>query len=107
MDEHLCNNAGKYNQGEVSPNSRFGEKQVEVMHQKGLLTKISQVMDIAREVGCTPAQLALAYCLKNNQVSSILFGAKKVTQLEENIRTLEILPRIDQEVMTRLRHLES
>jgi aryl-alcohol dehydrogenase-like predicted oxidoreductase len=99
--------SGKYNQAEVSPNSRFREKQVEVMHQKGLLTKVSQVMDIAREVGCTPAQLALAYCLKNNQVSSILFGAKKVTQLEENIRTLEILPRIDQEVMTRLRHLES
>ena len=99
--------SGKYNQAEADPNSRFGEKQLEALRQKGLLPKVNQVIDMAGEVGCTPAQLALAYCLKNNQVSSVLFGAKKVTQVEENIRTLEMLSRIDKGVMTKLRHLES
>jgi aryl-alcohol dehydrogenase-like predicted oxidoreductase len=75
------------------------------MRQKGLLDKVDRVISIAQDVGCTPAQLALAYCLRNNQVSSLLFGATKTSQVEDNLRTLEILPRISQELMTKLHDL--
>jgi aryl-alcohol dehydrogenase-like predicted oxidoreductase len=98
--------SGKYNQAGAVIKGRFGEEEVESMRQKGLLNKVEQVIEIAQELGCTPAQLALAYCLQNKQVTSLLFGATKVSQLEENLRTLEIIPRINQEVMTKLRHLE-
>jgi len=98
--------SGKYNRTEAAIRGRFGEKELEVIRQKGLLNKVDRVISIAQDVGCTPAQLALAYCLRNNQVSSLLFGATKTTQVEDNLRTLEILPRIHQEVMTKLRNLE-
>jgi aryl-alcohol dehydrogenase-like predicted oxidoreductase len=93
---------GKYNQDETTTKGRFGAAAVESMRQKNLLEKVNRVISLAQELGCTPAQLALAYCLKNEQVGSVLFGATKVSQVEENIRTLEILPRITQEVMTKL-----
>jgi aryl-alcohol dehydrogenase-like predicted oxidoreductase len=96
--------SGKYNQA-TAIKGRFSEKEVEVIRQKGLLSKVDRVAGIAGEVGCTPAQLALAYCLRNQNVSSLLFGATKVAQVEDNIQTLEILPRIDQEVITRLQNL--
>jgi aryl-alcohol dehydrogenase-like predicted oxidoreductase len=98
--------SGKYNQTEATINGRFGAKEVERMRQKGLMEKVNQVIGIAQELGCTPAQLAFAYCLQNNLVSSVLFGATKVTQVEDNIAALAILPRINQEVMTKLRNLE-
>jgi aryl-alcohol dehydrogenase-like predicted oxidoreductase len=95
--------SGKYNQAEAAIQGRFSEHEVESMRQKGLLEKVNRVISLAQEVGCTPAQLALAYCLQNKQVSSLMFGATKVSQVEDNLRTLEILPRINPEVMTKLR----
>jgi aryl-alcohol dehydrogenase-like predicted oxidoreductase len=97
--------SGKYHQSEAASKGRFGAEQLESMRQKGLWHKAGQVIEIAREFGCTPAQLALAYCLQNPQVSSLLFGATRVSQIQENIGTLEILPRLNQEVMTKLKNL--
>jgi aryl-alcohol dehydrogenase-like predicted oxidoreductase len=97
--------SGKYNQNDAALKGRFGAKEVEDMRQRGLLHKIDRFSSIAQEVGCTPSQLALAYCLHNNQVSSVLFGATNTTQVEDNLRTIEILPHINQEVMQKLRDL--
>jgi aryl-alcohol dehydrogenase-like predicted oxidoreductase len=98
--------SGKYNQSDAAIKGRFGAEAVETMRQKGLLDKVNRLKGIAQEVGCTPAQLALAYCLRNERVSSLLFGATKVAQVEDNLRTMEILPRINEAVMTRLHNLE-
>jgi aryl-alcohol dehydrogenase-like predicted oxidoreductase len=98
--------SGKYNQASTAVlKGRFGAEKVEEMRQKGLLEKVEQVIQIAREAGCTPAQLAMAYCLKNPLVSSVLFGATKPTQIEDNLRALEILPRLGPELMERLRKI--
>lgn len=94
--------SGKYNQNPEKLNGRFEPEKVEEMRQKGLLEKVEQVSQIAREVGCTPAQLAMAYCLKNPLVSSVLFGATRPAQVEDNLRALEVLPRLSPEVMERL-----
>ena len=98
--------SGKYNQ-EATLKGRFEANTLDKMRQKGLLEKVDRVIHLAREIGCTPAQLALAYVLKNDQVASLLFGATSVSQVEENLKTLEILPRIDQEMMAKLRQLEA
>jgi aryl-alcohol dehydrogenase-like predicted oxidoreductase len=97
---------GKYNQAGVEDDGRFTPENIEAMRQKALLEKVGQVIALAQEVGCTPAQLALAYCLKNPQVSSVLFGSTKIAQVEENIQTLEILSLIDQDVMAKLHDLQ-
>jgi aryl-alcohol dehydrogenase-like predicted oxidoreductase len=96
---------GKYNQAGAGDNGRFTPENIEAMRQKALLEKVGQVIALAQEVGCTPAQLALAYCLKHPQVASVLFGSTKVAQIEENLQTLEILPRINQDVMAKLHSL--
>ena len=83
---------GKYNRPEAAAGGRLDEHSIEAMRRRKLLARVDRVIDIAREVNCSPAQLALAYCLNNPQVSSVLFGATKVAQVEENVRTLETLP---------------
>ena len=83
---------GKYNRPEAAAGGRLDEHSIEAMRRRKLLAKVDRVIEIAREVNCSPAQLALAYCLNNPQVSSVLFGATKVAQVEENVRTLETLP---------------
>jgi len=98
--------SGKYNQSEATIKGRFDAKAIESMRQKKLLEKVNQVMNLAQELDCTPAQLALAYCLKNDQVASLLFGATKISQIEENLKALEILPRITEEVIAKLHNLE-
>lgn len=50
---------------------------------------------VARELGCTPAQAAIAWCLRNPQVSSVILGASRVEQLRENLSALELVDRLD------------
>lgn len=95
--------SGKYNR--EAGDGRFSPKDIEAMRQKAMLEKVDQVIEIAQEIGCTPAQLALAYCLKNPQVASVLFGSTKVPQVEENLQTLAVLPHITQDVMAKLQNL--
>jgi aryl-alcohol dehydrogenase-like predicted oxidoreductase len=96
---------GKYNRPGALE-GRFSPETIESMRQKGLLDQVDRVIDLAQELGCTPAQLAIAYVLKNDQVASLLFGATKVAQVEENIQALDLLPHLDKELMARLRQLE-
>jgi len=96
---------GKYNEDAAAIEGRFSAEEVESMRQKNLLAKVNRVISLARELGCSPAQLALAYCLKNEQVASVLFGATRVSQVEENVQTLAILPRLNPEVMAELGNL--
>ncbi len=98
--------SGKYN-SEEAIKGRFKRQGMQALHDKGLLNQVNQVIRLAQELGCTPAQLALAYCLKNAQVSSVLFGATKVRQLQENLRALDILPRLNDQVMAKLQNLDN
>jgi aryl-alcohol dehydrogenase-like predicted oxidoreductase len=74
-------------------------------HVQSLLPKVGPFTAIARDLGCTPSQLAFAYCLKNPHVSSVVFGARQVAQLQENLGALDVLPRLDDGVMRALRSL--
>jgi aryl-alcohol dehydrogenase-like predicted oxidoreductase len=62
-------------------------------------------MPIADELGCTMAQLALAWCLKNPHVSTVITGASKPDQVIENMKALEIVENIDDKVMARLEEI--
>ena len=70
-----------------------------------LLPKIDPFLQIAREVGCTPSQLALAYCLENRQVCSVLFGSRSVSQVQENVGALAVARRLTPDVMRQLQGL--
>ena len=97
--------SGKYNRDAGALNNRFKPEDIEKMREKGLLEKVDRVIEIAQSIGCTPAQLAMAYVLKNPQVASVLFGAKRPGQIEDNLKALEVATRLDDEVMAKLREL--
>lgn len=97
---------GKYSRDETVVAGRFGAEEVESMRKKKLMEKVDEFISLAQELSCTPAQLALAFCLKNEQVVSVLFGATKVSQVEENIGAIEVLPLVNQQVVARLRVLD-
>ena len=63
---------------------------------------VAALADIAREIDATPAQLALAWCLRNPRVSTVIMGASRVQQLHDNLRALEVLPRLTEAVSQRI-----
>jgi len=53
--------------------------------------KISKFVEFAQELKCTPAQLALAWCVVNKDVSVTLFGATSVDQVEDNLKAIDLV----------------
>ena len=59
------------------------------------LAKVRRFTALAAELGESPAQLAIAWCLRNRHVSSVILGASRVAQLEENLRALDVGARVE------------
>ena len=57
---------------------------------------------IATDLGMPMSRLALAWCLKNPNVSTVILGASKLAQLEENLKALDAVPLLDDEAMRRI-----
>jgi voltage-dependent potassium channel beta subunit len=64
--------------------------------------KVRRLLAIAEELGCTPAQLAIAWCAKNPRVSTVITGASRVEQVRENMGALAVIPRLDEALSARL-----
>ena len=96
---------GKYNNG-IPKNSRGALKGYEWLHDslknKEKLAKVAALGKIAEELDCTTAQLALAWCLKNPNVSTVITGATSVKQLKENMKAAEVAPKITLEVLEKI-----
>jgi voltage-dependent potassium channel beta subunit len=99
---------GKYNQG-VPEGSRLDTEGYEWLRKRlkkefwqQVIDKVRQLTPIAEELGATMAQLALAWCLKNPNVSTVITGATRPEQVHENIKSLEIVKKLDEEVMARI-----
>ena len=63
---------------------------------------VGQLAPLAGELGCTLAQLALAWCLKNPRVSTVITGASRVAQVAENMKAIEVAARLDDALMARI-----
>jgi voltage-dependent potassium channel beta subunit len=75
---------------------------------KGMLTdegrnmKVSDLKVIADELGVSLAQLSLAWCAKNPNVSSVITGASSAAQVRENMTALDAIPLLNEEIMGRI-----
>jgi aryl-alcohol dehydrogenase-like predicted oxidoreductase len=67
--------------------------------------KVRAFADVARQLDCTPAQLAIAWCAKNPHVSTVITGASRVEQVNENMAALDVLGRLDAEVCQRVERI--
>ena len=66
------------------------------------LAKVKELKNISDGLGVSLSQLSIAWCLKNPHVSTVILGASKVSQLEENIKSPEILPLLTNEIMEKI-----
>lgn len=66
------------------------------------IAKIERLTAVADELECTMAQLAIAWCLANPNVSTAILGASRLEQLEENLKAVEVIPRLVPDVMGRI-----
>lgn len=96
---------GKYNQG-IPAGSRGALEGYEWMHDNltnnERLEKVKALEPIAQELGCTLSQLALAWCLKNPYVSTVITGASRVEQVHENMKANEVAPKLTPEILERI-----
>ncbi|MBK9207253.1 MAG: aldo/keto reductase [Anaerolineales bacterium] len=96
---------GKY-KGGIPSDSRGSLKGYEWL--KNLLTdeqklaKVTALEPIAKELGCSLSQLALAWCLKNPFVSTVITGASRVEQVHENMKAADVVDRITPEIMAKI-----
>lgn len=96
---------GKYNDG-LPKDSRLATEGYEWLKNNVLveerLEKVRQLEEVAEDVGCTTAQLALAWCLQNPNVSTVITGATKPDQVEENMQAVELGDQLDDAVAERI-----
>jgi voltage-dependent potassium channel beta subunit len=63
---------------------------------------VRELGGVADDLGCTLAQLAIAWCASNPNVSTVITGASRVEQVHENMAALDVLPKLDAEVRARI-----
>lgn len=84
-----------------SDNSRI-KAQVE---DDSLKASIRSLQTISVQLGCSLAQLAIAWCLKNPRVSTVITGASRPAQVRENLGALEVVDRLSDEIIERINEL--
>lgn len=100
---------GKYNQG-IPQGSRMTLKTYDWLRKELLdseegqrrIAKVRQLAPLAEELGCSLAQLAIAWCLKNPHVSTVITGASRREQVVENMKALEVTETLTPAVLIKI-----
>ncbi len=104
---------GKYNDG-IPENSRLTLPGYEFLRDMLLgdnadknLGMVRALADVASELGTSMAKMALAWVLKNPNVSTVILGASRPEQLQENLKALDVVEQLTDEVMDRIEEILS
>jgi voltage-dependent potassium channel beta subunit len=96
---------GKYNDG-IPSGSRGTIKGYEWLADRlsepAKIAVVKRLAPIASDLGCTLAQMSLAWCLTNPNVSTVITGASRVSQVAENMKAEDVVPRLTPDVMARI-----
>ncbi|PRW44395.1 putative voltage-gated potassium channel subunit beta [Chlorella sorokiniana] len=99
---------GKYSGGVIPEGARMTLERYKFLQEKKLvekahqLTIVDNLVPVAEELGCSMAQLSLAWCARNPNVSTVITGATKVSQIEDNMAALAVLPKLTDEVVAKI-----
>jgi aryl-alcohol dehydrogenase-like predicted oxidoreductase len=98
---------GKYNNG-IPEDSRFANNKdffastigtLNEAEGKAKIEKVKKLTSIAERLGSNTASLALAWCAKNPNVSTVILGASKPQQIVDNCKALKLLDKLTPEIM--------
>ncbi|KAF2860130.1 voltage-gated potassium channel subunit beta-1 [Piedraia hortae CBS 480.64] len=98
---------GKYNDG-IPEDSRFANnkaffdstiKSLQSEEGKAKIEKVKKLAKVAEKLGSSVSTLSIAWCLKNENVSTVILGATKVAQIEENCKAIQLFEKLTPEVM--------
>ena len=96
---------GKYND-DFPKETRLSIEGLEWLKDSALveanLAKVRKLTAFAKEIGLSMPLLALAWCLKNENVSTVILGASKTSQLEENFKAFDAKEKLTDEVMEKI-----
>jgi len=95
---------GKYNKG-IPEGSRLAMQGYAWLRKEVTPEKIAivgKLEQVAAKLGYSVSQLALAWCLKNPNVSTVITGASKAEQVHQNLKALEVVPLLTDEVMAEI-----
>ncbi|KAG6471720.1 hypothetical protein ZIOFF_069166 [Zingiber officinale] len=97
---------GKYSKGNIPQDSRFALDNYKNLASRSLaddiLRKVNGLRPIAEELGVPLSQLAIAWCAANPNVSTVITGATKESQILENLKALEVLPLLTPDVLEKI-----
>ncbi|HCF63138.1 MAG TPA: aldo/keto reductase [Chitinophagaceae bacterium] len=97
--------SGKYNEG-IPKGSRFALAGFDWLKERWMtdenLKKVKKLADLSKKLGISTAVMSIAWCLKNPNVSTVILGATKKTQLQENLKALDAVPLLTDEVMEKI-----
>ena len=97
--------SGKYNEG-IPDGSRFGLTGFDWLKDRwmkdDLLNKVRQLGNLAKELGISQAELSIAWCIKNPNVTTAILGATRKEQLLQNLKSLDAVAKLNDEVMQRI-----
>ena len=97
--------SGKYNDG-IPEGSRFAIEGFDWLKDRwmadDLLARLKKLGDLAKELGVSQAALSIAWCVKNEHVTTAILGATKKAQLLDNLEALKVLPLLSAEIMQQI-----
>ena len=102
---------GKYNRGIPKgsrmslPDYKFLRDRLESKEGSDRLKKVKRLGKVADKLGVSLAQLSLAWCLKNKNVSTVILGATNTKQLDENLKSIEYKDLLTDSVMGRIENI--
>jgi voltage-dependent potassium channel beta subunit len=96
---------GKY-RGGVPKDSRGAIPRMsfllEDLTDAGKNAAVGELDGVAKDLGCTLAQLSLAWCLKNPRVSTVITGASRASQVDENMKAADVVAKLTPDIMARI-----
>ncbi|HLK30230.1 MAG TPA: aldo/keto reductase [Puia sp.] len=99
---------GKYNDG-FPADSRLGMKGFEWLRdrwmQEDRINKVKQLTALTNEMDASLASIAIAWCIKNPNVTTAILGATKKEQLLENLKALEVIDKLTPAAIEKIEHI--
>ncbi|KAF5201393.1 Voltage-gated potassium channel subunit beta like, partial [Thalictrum thalictroides] len=97
---------GKYTKGNIPAESRFALENYKNLASRTLvddvLKKVDGLKPIAEALGVPLSQLAIAWCASNPNVSSVITGATKEYQIQENMKAIDVIPMLTPDVLEKI-----